>query len=147
MRNVDFAPLSRSTVGFDRMFNLFEDALRRDAPDGYPPYNIAKTGEDSYRIDLAVAGFTADEIAITAQQNLLIVAGRKAEAPAAQYVFQGIAARSFERRFNLADHIKVAAARLENGMLAIELVREVPEAMKPRRIVIGGASAIDQKAA
>ncbi len=148
MRTVDFAPLSRSTIGFDRLFNLLEDSLRLDGADSYPPYNIAKTGDDSYRIDLAVAGFAADEIAITAQQNLLTVSGRKGDAAPVQYLFQGIAARSFERRFSLADHIEVVGAKLENGLLSVELVRAVPEAMKPRQIPIGdGAKAIDRKAA
>jgi molecular chaperone IbpA len=119
--------------------------------DNYPPYNIAKTGDETYRITLAVAGFTADELSITSQPNLLVVTGKKAERQdGSSYLYQGIAGRPFERRFNLAEHVKVTGARLENGLLIIELVHEVPEEMKPRRIPIlssTGPQAIEEKQA
>ncbi|MDQ4062141.1 MAG: Hsp20 family protein [Pseudomonadota bacterium] len=140
MRTFDFAPLSRSSVGFDRLFDLLEDTLRFEPEDHFPPYNIERTGEDVYRIVLAVAGYTPDEITITAQQNMLTVAGRKAEKQGGEFFHRGISGRAFERRFSLADHVKVTNAGLENGLLVIELVREVPEAMKPRRIEIGSGT-------
>jgi molecular chaperone IbpA len=136
MRFVDFAPFNRSSIGFDRVFNLMESANQVEQADAYPPYNIAKTGENTYRITLAVAGFDQDELAITSQPNQLIVAGRKAEGDGGDYLYQGIAARAFQRQFSLADHVYVTEASLRNGMLAIELAREVPEAAKPRRITI-----------
>ena len=132
----DFAPLSRSTIGFDRLFDMLEQAVRVDPSDKYPPYNIEKTGEDAYRITVAVAGFTTDELSVTSQPGLLVVSGKKAEGPAGDYLYQGIAARAFERQFNLADYVKVTAANLGNGLLTIDLVRELPEAVKPRRIDI-----------
>jgi molecular chaperone IbpA len=140
MRNFDFAPLSRSTIGFDRMMRLFDDATRMvdNGESSYPPYNIEKTGEDTYRITLAVAGFEPDELTVTSQPNQLVVAGRKARNGVGEYLHQGIAARAFQRQFNLADFIRVTGASLRNGMLAIELQREVPEAAKPRRIAVGG---------
>jgi molecular chaperone IbpA len=133
MTDLAFAPLSRSLIGFDRMF---EDALRLSADDNYPPYNIEKTGEDAYRVTLAVAGFTPDELTITWQPNSLVVAGKKAEQNDAEYLHRGIAGRSFQRELSLADYVKVSGTSLENGMLCIDLVREVPEALKPRRIEI-----------
>jgi molecular chaperone IbpA len=133
MTDLAFAPLSRSLIGFDRMF---EDALRLSADDNYPPYNIEKTGEDAYRVTLAVAGFTPDELTITWQPNSLLVAGKKAEQNDAEYLHRGIAGRSFQRELSLADYVKVSGTSLENGMLCIDLVREVPEALKPRRIEI-----------
>jgi molecular chaperone IbpA len=136
MRLVDFAPLNRSSIGFDRLFDLMESATRLETADSYPPYNIEKTGDDAYRITLAVAGFDQEELAITSQSNLLIVAGRKAQEGAGEYLYQGIAGRAFERRFSLADHVRVTGASLHNGLLAIDLAREVPEAAKPRRIEI-----------
>jgi molecular chaperone IbpA len=153
MRSFDLSPLFRSTVGFDRFAPLFDAANRLDeqAP-SYPPYNIEKTGDSTYRITMAVAGFSAAEINLTAQANSLVVTGKaNREEAAGQYLHRGIAGRAFERRFELADHIKVTGASLENGLLHIDLVREVPEAMKPRSIEIRTASpqpkAIDQKAA
>ena len=133
----DFEPLWRSTVGFDR---LFESMNNQPAMEGYPPYDIARVGEDTYRISLAVAGFAQDEIAITAQQNLLLVFGKRVKKNEGELLYQGISARSFERRFNLADHVEVASANLENGLLQIELVRKIPEAMKPRKIEITSKS-------
>jgi molecular chaperone IbpA len=142
MRTYDFAPLWRSSIGFDRRFDLINDTQRLDNQDNYPPYDIVRTGEDSYRIQLALAGFAPDEVTITAQQNKLTISGRKAgqdaEAyPDHQYLYQGISARPFERHFNLEDHIEVERASFENGLLQIELTRKIPEAMKPRRIEIG----------
>ncbi len=143
--NFDFAPYRRSTVGFDRLFDLLETGSRADAPDGFPPFDILKDGDDSYRITLAVAGFRPDEIEIIAQQNSLIVAGKRAEdETAGAYLHRGIAARSFERRFQLADFIEAGNAAFEHGLLTIELKRVVPEAMKPRRIQIGGQPANDR---
>ena len=146
MRTVfDFSPYRRSTVGFDRLFDTLEASARGDTGGtNYPPYDIERTGEDSYRITLAIAGFAESEIELTAQQNLLVVSGQKAEAAAnddgPRYLHRGIANRAFERRFQLADHVRVSGASLTNGLLAVELVREVPEAMKPRKIAIGGAT-------
>ncbi len=140
MRLVDFAPLNRSSIGFDRLFDLMEDAIRLEQPDSYQHYNIEKTGEDAYRITLAVAGYEKEELAITSQANLLIVAGRKAQESAGEYLYQGIAGRAFERRFSLADHVRVTGASLHNGLLAIDLTREVPEAAKPRRIEIANSN-------
>jgi molecular chaperone IbpA len=139
MRNFDLAPLSRSTIGFDRMMQLFEDATRLvdDGENSYPPYNIEKTGDDSYRITMAVAGFGESDLSITQQANSLLVAGRKQGEENTQYLHHGLAARAFNRRFDLADFIKVTGASLVNGLLSIDLVREVPEAMKPRSIAIG----------
>ena len=137
--NFDFAPYRRSTVGFDRLFNLLEAGARDD--DGYPPFDIVKEGEDSYRITLAVAGFRPEDIEIVAQQNLLSVTGKRAEDDGkGEYLHRGIAARSFERRFQLADFIEAGDARFENGLLSIALKRVVPEAMKPRKIEIAGGT-------
>jgi len=135
--NFDFAPYRRSTVGFDRLFNLLEAGTRDD--DAYPPFDIVKDGEDSYRITLAVAGFRPDDIEVVAQQNLLTVTGKRPEDDGkGEYLHRGIAARAFERRFQLADFIEAGDARFENGLLSIALKRVVPEAMKPRKIAIGG---------
>jgi molecular chaperone IbpA len=136
----DFAPLWRSSVGFDRFFDLVDAAQRFGGEDNYPPYNIERLGDDSYQISLAVAGFAPDDIAITAEQNVLTVEGRKPEKEQRQYLYQGISARHFKRQFNLADYVQVKNAAFENGLLRIELVREVPEAMKPRRIAINGSA-------
>jgi molecular chaperone IbpA len=138
----DFAPFRRSTVGFDRLFDMLENSSAGQTQENYPPFDLIKTGENDYRIELAVAGFKADEIDITAQQNVLIVSGRKgeeSEEKGGDYIYRGIATRSFERRFALADHIQVRGADLKDGLLAIELVREIPEAMKPKKIDIGGS--------
>jgi molecular chaperone IbpA len=137
MRNYDFTPLWRSTVGFDRLFEQINNTQLLDNQDGYPPYDIVRTGEESFRVSLAVAGFTPDDLTITAQQNLLTVAGQRADDSEADYVYKGISARPFERRFSLADHVEVEHATFENGLLRIDLVRKVPEALKPRRIEIG----------
>ena len=139
----DFTPYRRSTVGFDRLFNLLETGLRDD--DGYPPFDIVMDGEDRYGITLAVTGFRPDEIEIIAQSNQLIVTGRKAnDNDNRQYLHRGIATRSFERRFQLADFIEVGSARFEDGLLSIDLQRVVPDAMKPRKIEIGSAQRADQ---
>ena len=142
--NFDFSPYRRSTVGFDRLFNLLESGARED--DGYPPFDIVKDGDDSYRITLAVAGFRPEDIEIVAQQNLLTVAGTRAEDDTnGEYLHRGIAARSFERRFQLADFVEAGEASFENGLLSIALKRVVPEAMKPRRIEIGGGAAAQNR--
>ena len=139
MNRFDFTPYRRNTVGFDRLFDLLENATRAGASDNYPPFNIERRGEDSFRVTLAVAGFKSGDIDITAQQNMLIIQGRKGDENAAQgeFLHVGIAQRGFERRFELADFVRVEAADLEDGLLIIDLVREVPEAMKPRKIAIG----------
>lgn len=139
MRGFDLSPYRRSTVGFDRLFDFLENATRAEQ-DNFPPFDIEKLGDDSYRITLAVAGFKADEIDITAQQNMLVISGRKAESRNrdGNFLHVGIATRAFERRFELADFVRVTNADLADGLLAIDLVREVPEAMKPRKIAIGG---------
>ncbi len=147
----DLAPLFRSTVGFDRVGQLLEDAFNDVAQPAYPPYNIEKVGENTYRIVMAVAGFTAEDLTVTAKENTLFVEGKQAEKPnAVSYLHRGIAARSFDRRFELADHIQVVGGKLENGLLVIELKREIPEALKPRTITIAagnGAAKVDRKAA
>src|SRR5919112_4065766 len=138
----DFAPYRRSTVGFDRLFDMLENSSMGQAGENYPPFDLIKLGDNEYRIELAVAGFKPNEIDITAQQNVLIVSGKKAEDNenrGQDYIYRGIATRSFERRFALADHIQVRGADLKDGLLSIELVREIPEAMKPRKINIGGS--------
>ena len=139
MRHVDFSPLYRSTVGFDRLFNLLDTMGQpeQSAP-AYPPYNIERTGENSYRISMAVAGFGENDLEIEAKENTLLVKGnqKKAEESEGEMLFRGIASRNFERRFQLADHVEVRNAELENGLLHIELVREIPEAMKARKIEI-----------
>jgi molecular chaperone IbpA len=137
----DFAPYRRSTVGFDRLFDMLENTSVGQTQENYPPFDLIKTGDNDYRIELAVAGFKPDEIDITAQQNVLLVTGRKnedTESKGSEFVYRGIANRSFERRFALADHIQVRGADLKDGLLSIELVREIPEAMKPRKISVGG---------
>jgi molecular chaperone IbpA len=138
MRQFDLTPYRRSTIGFDRLFDMLETSARQSAVDNYPPFNLEKLADDRYRITLAVAGFGRDEIEITAQQNLLQVKGNKAEKEgvSAAFLHIGIANRSFERRFELADFVRVDDARLNDGLLTIELVREVPEAMKPKTVAI-----------
>lgn len=139
MRGSDFSPYRRSTVGFDRLFDFLESAGRAE-PDNYPPFDIEKLSDDSYRITLAVAGFKREEIEIVAHQNMLTISGRRGEDRGRDGAFlhMGIANRSFERRFELADFVFVTGAELKDGLLSIELAREIPEAMKPRRIAIGG---------
>jgi molecular chaperone IbpA len=138
----DFSPLSRSSIGFDRIFDLLENAARVPTPDNWPPYNIEKTGEDQYRITMAVAGFTPEELDLVVQPNLLVVSGQKQGKENTEYLYRGIATRSFERRFELADHVQVKGASLDNGLLTVELVREIPEEMKPRRIEVQAQKAL-----
>lgn len=142
MRNLDLSPLFRSTIGFDHLDKLFEAAFRDASRDvSYPPYNILKVGPDKYRITMAVAGFGEKDLDITAQENVLTVRGQIQEPEkGVEYLHRGIAQRPFEHRFQLADHVKVVGAKLVNGLLDVELVREVPEAMKPRKIEIGGTA-------
>ena len=139
----DFAPFRRSSVGFDRLFDMLENSSFGQGQENYPPFDLIKLGDNDYRIELAVAGFKPEEVDITAHQNVLIVSGRKndeADSKSSDYIYRGIATRSFERRFALADHIQVKGADMKDGLLAIELVREIPEAMKPKKISIGGSA-------
>jgi molecular chaperone IbpA len=155
MRTFDLTPLYRSTVGFDRLFSLLDQDGGFDAAPGYPPYNIERTGENEYRVTVAVAGFSQDDLSIEAKENTLTIRGEKREKEkTGEVVYQGIAARAFERVFQLADFVQVKSAALENGLLHVDLVREIPEAKKPRSIPIGNgagkqeqAKAIDAKAA
>jgi molecular chaperone IbpA len=143
MRTFDLAPLYRSTVGFDRLFSLLDRSAGLDAPT-YPPYNIERTGENSYRVTVAVAGFTQNDLSIEVKENALTIRGEKQTGKpeqAGEVLHQGIASRAFERRFQLADHVEVKGAVLENGLLHVDLTREIPEAMKPRRIAIGTSPA------
>lgn len=144
MSRLDFTPYRRSTVGFDRLFDLLEQQARQNSGDNYPPFNIAKRGDDDYRITLAVAGFRAQDIDITAQQNLLVVQGKKREDEddGSEFIHVGIANRGFERRFELADYVRVQGADLADGLLTIDLVREVPEAMKPKKIAVNGGASL-----
>ena len=146
--SLDLSPLFRSSIGFDRLSQLFEDSFGDVAP-GYPPYNIEKHGENDYRIVMAVAGFGAADVKVVAKENTLLVEGKHSDKQnGTQYLHRGIAARAFERRFELADHIQVTGAKLENGLLVVELKREVPEALKPRVIPIkNGATAVEHKVA
>jgi molecular chaperone IbpA len=149
MRTFDLAPLYRSTVGFDRLFSMLDGF---DAAPGYPPYNIERTGENDYRISVAVAGFGEDELTIEAKENTLTIKGEKQvkEENKGEVLYQGIAARAFERVFQLADYVQVKGAALQNGLLHVDLVREIPEAMKPRQIAINGkakAKVVEAKAA
>ena len=150
MRTYDFSPLYRSTVGFDRLANMIDTVMTADqgAP-GYPPYNIEKTGQDSYRITVAAAGFSDEDLSVEARDGQLVIAGKKADAAEGEgptYLHRGIAARAFEKRFQLADHVRPVAAKTENGLLHVELVREVPEALRPRRIEIQGNKALEERA-
>jgi len=148
MRTFDLAPLYRSTVGFDRLFSMLDGF--ESAP-GYPPYNIERTGENAYRISVAVAGFTEKELYIEVKENTLSIRGEKETAQKkeqdGEVLYQGIAARAFERRFQLADHVEVRGASLENGLLHVDLVREIPESKKPRQIAIGKSNVIEAKTA
>lgn len=142
MRTLDFAPLYRSTVGFDRLFSLLDEATRTEASSAWPPYDIERVEDDEYRITMAVAGFAPDEIDLTQHDTTLLVTGqRKSAEGERQILHRGIAARSFRQTFNLANHVKVVDAKLENGLLTVDLKREVPEALKPRRIPIGDTQA------
>lgn len=150
MRTFDPTPFWRSTVGYDRLFDMLDQTAQYQANDTYPPYNIERADDDNYRITLALAGFSPDEITITAEQNVLTVEGSKAQKPETEYLYQGISARPFRRVFNLAEYVQVKNAAFENGLLKVDLVREVPEAMKPRRIAINGNTSkptIEQKKA
>ena len=140
MNRFDFTPYRRTTVGFDRLFDLLENQARAAQGDNYPPFNIERSSDDAYRVTIAVAGFKPNELDITAQQNLLVVSGRKAAESESRgnFLHMGIAKRNFERRFELADFVRVSDANLEDGLLTIDLVREVPEAMKPKKIAING---------
>jgi molecular chaperone IbpA len=140
MRTYDFSPLWRSTIGFDRLFDLAETA-QRTTEDNYPPYNIERLADDRYQISLAVAGFSPDDISVTAEHNVVTIEGSKSEKTEREFLYRGISTRSFKRQFNLADYVQVKNASFDNGLLRIELVREIPEAMKPRRIAINGAPA------
>ena len=149
MRSFDFAPYRRTTVGFDRLFDFLESATRTEPADNYPPFDIEKVSDDAYRITLAVAGFRQNELDITARQNMLVVTGRKEEGRGkdGNFLHMGIATRAFERRFELADFVRVEGAELRDGLLSVDLVREIPEAMKPRKIAINGGSAQTVEAA
>jgi molecular chaperone IbpA len=150
MDGFDFSPLFRSTIGFDHLMRLVDSSARVESGGGYPPYNIEVTGENAYRLTMAVAGFARGDLDITVKENALLVTGGSKKEENSQYLHHGLARRAFERRFQLADHIKVTGASLEDGLLHVDLVREVPEAMKPRKIEIAGAAtpqAIEQKAA
>ncbi len=141
MRAIDFSPLYRSTVGFDRMFSLLDNVSQPEPAQTYPPYNIELTGENAYRITMAIAGFGEDDLSIEAKENALTIKGKLKDDEGSnsnEILFRGIAGRAFERRFQLADHVEVRGASLENGLLHIDLVREIPDAMKPRRIAIKG---------
>src|SRR3954453_3107076 len=140
MRTYDFSPLWRSTVGFDRLFDLAELA-QRAGEDNYPPYNIERLADDRYQISLAVAGFSPGGISITAEQNVVTIEGSKTEKAERDFLYRGISTRTFRRQFNLADYVQVKEAVFYNGLLKIELIREIPEAMKPRRIAINGSPA------
>ena len=138
----DFSPLYRSTVGFDRLFDMLDQATRGEQAANWPPYNIEKTGDDQYRITMAVAGFSPEEIELVQKENTLFVSGQKHPEPeGVQVLHRGIATRAFKQSFNLADHVKVTGANLANGLLTIDLVREIPEALKPRKIEIAADSA------
>ncbi len=146
MRQFDLSPLYRSTIGFDRLFNMLDQASGFESAPGYPPYNIERTGENAYRISIAVAGFSANDLSIETKENTLTVRGsreRESESETAdrEILYQGIAARAFERRFQLADHVQVTGASLENGLLHVDLLRELPEAQKPRQIPIAAEGA------
>jgi molecular chaperone IbpA len=152
MRTFDLAPLYRSTVGFDRLFSLFNEVAGHDGTPGYPPYNIERTGENDYRITVAVAGFSEADLSVEAKESTLTIRGEKqakTEETKGETLYQGIAARTFERVFQLADYVHVKGAALQNGLLHVDLVREIPEAKKPRQIPIGNgkATVVDVKAA
>ena len=151
MRQYDLAPLYRNTVGFDRLFSMLDQLVSVDAAPSYPPYNIERTGENDYRVSVAVAGFGENELSIEAKENTLTIKGEKQvkEEKAGEVLYQGIAARAFERVFQLADYVTVKGASLENGLLHVDLVREIPEAKKPRQIAIGNGKAkvVEAKAA
>jgi molecular chaperone IbpA len=141
MRMIDFAPLSRSAIGFDRMFGLLDQAAGVEPDEGFPAYDIERTGEDAYRVTLAVPGFRPDEISVEGRPNLLVVSGQRSTDRGGQYLHRGLTTRGFERRFDLADFVEVRGASLADGLLTVELRRELPEAMRPRRIEIASGAA------
>jgi molecular chaperone IbpA len=143
MRTYDFSPLFRSTIGFDRLFDLVETA-QRATEESYPPYNIERLADDRYQISLAIAGFSPDEVSVTADQNVVTIEGNKAEKTGREFLYRGISTRQFKRQFSLADYVQVKGAAFDNGLLRIELIREIPEAIKPRRIAINSASTTDK---
>lgn len=145
MATNELNPLYRTLVGFDRIASLMDQAARLDAAPGYPPFNVEQIGEDNFRIELAVAGFGDDDLSIEFKQNSLVVTGQRKPAEQRNFLHRGIAERGFERRFGLADHVRVAGAKLENGLLTIDLVRELPELLKPRKIEIGAAAGAKSK--
>ncbi|MGD9968357.1 MAG: Hsp20 family protein [Hyphomonadaceae bacterium] len=145
MASNELNPLYRTLVGFDRIASLMDQAARLDAAPGYPPFNVEQIGEDNFRIELAVAGFSEADLNIEFKQNSLVVTGQRTPAEQRNFLHRGIAERSFERRFGLADHVRVSGAKLENGLLTIDLVRELPELLKPRKIEIGAATATKAK--
>ncbi|WP_105902974.1 Hsp20 family protein [Vibrio gangliei] len=145
MRNVDFSPLYRNAIGFDRLLNLMESNNAKNSSGGYPPYNIEKQDENHFRITMAVAGFSEENLDITQHENMLIVRGERQPEEGKNYVYQGIAERDFERKFQLADYVKVLSAGMENGLLHIDLEREIPEAMQPRKIAINGKELLENK--
>ncbi|MBD1573954.1 Hsp20 family protein [Vibrio sp. S17_S38] len=145
MRNVDFTPLYRNAIGFDRLFNLMESNNAKNTSGGYPPYNIEQKDEHHYRITMAVAGFSDEQLDITQQENMLIVRGESQAEEGKSYVYQGIAERDFERKFQLADYVKVIGATMENGLLHVDLEREIPDAMQPRKIAINGSKLLEDK--
>ncbi|MEM8795197.1 MAG: Hsp20 family protein [Pseudomonadota bacterium] len=146
MRRIDYAPLYRTSVGFDRLFSILDNITSETAQNAYPPYNIERTGEDTYRITMAVAGFAESDLDIQTEDTVLTIKGGKSSEPreGIEILHQGIAARSFERKFQLADHVKVVSAALENGLLHVDLEREIPEAMKPRKITITASDGTKQ---
>jgi molecular chaperone IbpA len=144
MRTFDFSPFARNAIGFETLFDRLNDRSQ-DSNEGYPPYDIVRKGEDEFQINIAVAGFSRDEISITAEASQLTVAGKKQDKGDVEYLYQGISARSFERRFNLADYIEVESAAFENGLLHINLVRRIPDKMKPRKIDIGNVTQLETR--
>ncbi|MCF7355463.1 Hsp20 family protein [Vibrio sp. CK2-1] len=145
MRNVDFSPLYRNAIGFDRLLNLMETNNAKNTSGGYPPYNIEKKDDNHYRITMAVAGFSEEHLDITQHENMLIVRGERQPEEGKNYVYQGIAERDFERKFQLADYVKVLGANMENGLLHVDLEREIPEAMQPRKIAINGKELLENQ--
>ena len=145
MRTVDFTPLYRNAIGFDRLVDMMEASVTKNASNGYPPYNIEQQDENKYRITMAVAGFAEEQLEITQKENVLVVRGERKSDDEKKYVYQGIAERDFERKFQLADYVKVMGATMENGLLHVDLEREIPEAMKPRKIAINSGSLIEGK--
>jgi len=144
MRTIDFSPFARNAIGFETLFDRLGD-LHQDYNEGYPPYDIVRKADDQFQINIAIAGFSPDEVTVTAEASLLTVASRKQDKGDIEYLYQGIAARSFERRFNLADYIEVEDAAFENGLLHINLVRRIPDKMKPRKIAIGNVTQLNRE--